>query len=42
MENLFTALVLISGTNYVVSGTLGAAAVHACYYHKQNESIQVK
>ncbi|CAL1279917.1 unnamed protein product [Larinioides sclopetarius] len=30
-----------TGTNYMVSGTLGSAAVHACYYRKENENIQV-
>ena len=30
------------GKNYVVSGTLGSAALHACYYRKENEHIQVQ
>lgn len=30
-----------TGKDYIVSGTLGAAAVHACYYRKGNENIQV-
>ncbi|GFW39129.1 mitochondrial import receptor subunit TOM40 homolog 1 [Trichonephila clavipes] len=29
------------GSNYVVSGSLGAAAIHACYYRKGNDNIQV-
>lgn len=27
--------------NYTISGTMGAAGIHACYYHKQSENLQI-
>lgn len=30
-----------TGSNYIVSGTLGGAGVHACYYHKASEQLQL-
>lgn len=30
-----------SGPNYVVSGTLGMAGAHCCYYHRGSETTQV-
>ncbi|GIX78813.1 mitochondrial import receptor subunit TOM40 homolog 1 [Caerostris extrusa] len=30
-----------TGSNYVVSGTLGSSAAHVCYYRKENDNIQV-
>lgn len=30
-----------TGPNYIVSGSLGAASAHACYWRKEKENIQV-
>lgn len=29
------------GTNYVASGTIGEAGIHACYYHRASEQLQL-
>lgn len=38
---IFSVAGRYTGKNYVVSGTLGSASLHACYYRKENENIQV-